>query len=175
MPKNEDKKPARIIKASLALQSRVGKGPVSHEKIRRAQEVMESNTTDFVPLGRQYLTDIEKALEAFRRGEAAMADTLQSLRRPVMEIKANATLFHYPLAGRLAMICLGFLESIQELDEPALEIMDAHQTAQNLVLSGRATEGDKTGQKLEQELQDACRRYFAKKEIDPGDAFFVEF
>jgi hypothetical protein len=51
-PKNEQ---AKIIKASKDLQVKAGSGQVGAEKIKRAEETIESNTHDFVPTAEEFL------------------------------------------------------------------------------------------------------------------------
>jgi hypothetical protein len=81
-----------------------------------------------------------------------------------MELKANATIFHYSLIGNLASIMLSFLESITKLDEDAISIVQAHHsTLQAIVQNKMKGDGGKNGKTFEKELKQVCARYYSKK------------
>lgn len=78
----------------------------------------------------------------------------------VMQLKANAAVFHYRLVGNLAQVMLGFLESLTHIDDNALEIVDAHHKTLNAIIAKQMKgDGGQHGQELQQELIRACERY----------------
>lgn len=169
---------ANIIKASRLLQAKAGSGSVDPEKIEQMQKIIEDSPVDFIPIAQPLLNELKQAITDAKNGKNASIDALIE---PVMQIKANAGMFKYPLVGKLAGIVLDFLENIKTVDADVVDICDAHYKTLNLIISNHMTgDGGDYGQKLETELQDACTRYFNKQGLaktrdpDSPDAFFVD-
>jgi len=164
MSKEAQEKDVRIHKADMALQARIGTGPLNEETVERCQKVIDNNNVDFAPLALEYLDKLETAVKAIKTDNISMQDSVESITAPVMQLKANASTFHYSLIGALANVMLSFLESIKTLDDDALAIISAHhQTLKIIVTKKMAGDGGPLGKKMQQELQNACERYFAKR------------
>ncbi len=164
----------QIIKASHLLQSKVGRGPIDEATVRKCQEIMDRNTVDFVPLAKEYLEEFKGLVERARKGEKGRT-LIEAMTQPVMQLKANAAVFGFPLSGKLARIMLSFIENIEEIDKDVLDIADVHNNAQNILIENRVQgEADSRAAALEAELKDACRRYFRKNDLVPEDSFFVD-
>lgn len=160
-----EKKKARIIKAAGLLQAKVGAGPMDERVVERCQTVMDSNTVDFAPLGMEYLEKLEKAIEQARQNPTDTQSAIQAMVEPVMQIKAHAPTFHYPLIGSLANIMLGFLENVKTLDADVIDITAAHhQTLSAIISKNMRGDGGPYGKQLEEELKSACQRYFEKRQ-----------
>ena len=164
-PDNPEKKEARVIKASGLLQAKVGTGPMDERVVERCQQVIDTNTVDFAPLGKQYLDRLAAAV-AQARSNPGDAQATQNMTEPVMQLKAHAATFHYPLVGQLANIMLAFLENIRALDTDVLDIVAAHhQTLSAIITKNMRGDGGAHGLQLQKELQGACQRYFEKKKV----------
>ncbi|MAM33610.1 MAG: hypothetical protein CMH28_00885 [Micavibrio sp.] len=153
-----------VFKASYDLQSKVGKGPLDEDTVRRCQAVLDREASGFEDLAGDILDRLELAIEKARLGKHNENDLIEAMTQPVMELKANARMFKYGLVSSLANIMLGFLESIEKLDKDAIEIVSAHQKTLHAIIS-REMKGDggEYGVLLEKELRDAIRRYFSKR------------
>jgi hypothetical protein len=162
-----EKRKTRIMKASYMLQSKVGMGPVDEDAIKRSQEVMDGNSVDFGPMATEFLNELKEAVEKAKAGEDTPENLIKGMTGPVMQLKANAGMFKATLIGNLANIMLNFLESIDALDNDVIDIVNAHHTTLNLIISS-SIEGDggAYGAQFEKELKDACKRYFAKRGSD---------
>lgn len=177
---SSDKKNVRTIKASRLLQAKVGIGPVDEKKIARSQKLIDENDVDFKPLAQEYLDELDRAIRAAREGKGDSKALIDGLIPPVMQIKANASIFGYALIGSLANVMLNFLETIDAIDKDVIEIVEAHQKTLNLIIAnGMKGAGGAFGKELTTELKEACKRYFAKragagKPIDDKDAFFID-
>ena len=159
-------KKARMIKASTMLQAKVGLGPLDPKVITRCQSIIDNNKIDFVPVAQECLTRLQAVIKKAQAGTIDKTTAVEALTEPVMQLKAHASLFHYPLVGTLAGIMMGFLESINQLDKNVIEIVDAHhQTLKSIVNNKIEGTGGKQGEMLKAELYDACRRYYAKKNL----------
>ena len=172
---NEQEIETRVIKASYVLQAKVGAGPLDAEKVRESQRVIETNKVDFVPLGLEFLDNLEKILQEATQTKMEPEELRERLTQPIMQLKGNASMFHYNLIGDLANIMLSFLESIKEVDSDALEIVGAHhQTLKAIIMKRMQGDGGMNGKAFQNELKGACKRYFAKREIAVGGVFNVD-
>ncbi len=156
----------RVIKAPKDLQVKAGTGEVAPESLKRAEIVIEKNTVDFQPIAEDFLNRLAAAIIIARKGDGTKESLTHGMVQPVMELKANARMFKYDLITSLANIMMGFLENVRDLDQDAIEIVDAHHKTLSAIVIKRMTgDGGSNGQLLQAELQDACERYFKKRGI----------
>lgn len=161
-----DRKEPRIIKADLSLQKKVGNGPLDETLVERCQKVIDTNVTDFEPLALEYIAALRAAIAAAKKHEGESKDLLQGLSVPVMQLKAHAALFGYKLISNLAAVMLSFLETVPSLDSDVIEIVSVHEKTLALITAQKMKgDGGKSGHVLEEELRNACSRYFAKKGV----------
>lgn len=157
---------ARIMKASHMLQSKVGFGEVDKEAIERGEKVIEAiGEIDFAPLIGEYVSALGDAIQNWKSHKEDEDDheLHESITEPVMQLKGNAAMFNYELVGKLANIMLNFLEAIEKIDDEVIEILEAHEkTLQKIIQSNMRDDGGVDGQLLQDELREACKRYFAK-------------
>ncbi len=147
------------------LQQKIGSGPLEEASVKRMQEAIDNNDVDFTPLGEQFLGQLEKAIN---EAQAAEGNDISAYREmltgPVMQLKANAAIFHYHLVGNLANVILSFMEALSELDKDSIEILRAHHTTLNAIIKKKMKgDGGEVGAQMVKELKDACARYYAKK------------
>ena len=159
------KKNVKTYKATVDLQKKAGPGPLDMELVHRAQNEIDENKIDFAPIGLKFLSKLEKGLgEVKDTPQENIDEDKKKLIGPVMELKANAKIFHYELVGNLANIMLSFLETIKQLDKDALSIVGSHHDSLKAILSGNMKgDGGKDGKVMVTELQDACNRYYKKR------------
>jgi hypothetical protein len=162
MDKTEKK--ANVIKANYRLQQKVGAGPLDDKAVKASQNVIDTNDVDFEPLGLSILKRLEDGLLLMNHDGISMERKKDLLTTPVMELKANASTFHYTLVGSLANIMLSFLEAIRETDNDAVEIVRAHHKTLHMIIVKKISgDGGAAGKQLTSELQMACDRYYNKK------------
>ncbi len=159
----ENKPGVKIIKASTDLQKKVGTGVIDTAKVAMAQQMMESNTVDFGPVAQPFLDDLSQAVKNAKK-DKDNPKALESLMLPIMNIKANATTFNYPVAGEVTGTVLTFLEHVGRVDDEILIIAENLHRAVNLVIAQKMVGGKNAlGEKLIQEFKDVCRRYIEKR------------
>ena len=159
---NEPKK-AKMIKANRVLQAKIGMGPLDKNALRRSEEVMLNANLDFGPLAHEYLVKLNAIIRKTRANEIKHRAAIEAMCEPVMQLKAHAGMFRYPLISKLAHIMLGFLETIDHMDEAALDIIDVHHNTLKIIVSKKMEgEGGTYGEQLQAELKEACVRYFAR-------------
>lgn len=160
----ETPKKAKIIKANTLLQAKVGRGPLDEKVVRRCQTVIDNNKADFPVLAREYLQRLHAVLMSIQQEELKGRAALQALAEPVMQLKAHAGMFKYPLISSLAGIMLSFLESVQAIDDDVIDIVSAHhKTLKTLIIKRMEGDGSSYGEALKEELSEACQRYFARQ------------
>ena len=155
---------ANITKANFELQRKVGSGPIDESVIKASQTLIENNDVDFAPIALVILDRLQDALKQANNPAKTLDDMKQLLTRPVMELKANAAIFHYDLVGSLASIMLGFLEHMKIMDQDAVDIVKAHHASLHAIVVRKITgDGGAAGESLINELKSACERYYHKK------------
>ncbi len=172
---NDQDVETKIIKASYVLQSKVGSGPLDAQKVKDSQRVIETNMVDFVPLGLQFLDELETVLIDSQKTQMDAVELREKMTQSIMQLKANASMFKYDLIGNLANIMLSFLESLKEVDSDAYEIVGAHhKTLKAIIMKRMQGDGGAHGVAFQSELKDACRRYFSKRNIPLSGVFAVD-
>ncbi|MBI1215766.1 MAG: hypothetical protein GC185_08105 [Alphaproteobacteria bacterium] len=160
----------RLRRAAMAeppnrLKQKLGNGGVSELLLIRAQEAIDTNTIDFMPLARALVELLGDAVAdvagAGERGEEAIGELLY----PTMQLRAQGTMFHLPLVTELADVAVNFLETVEEADDDVLEIVGAHKAAIALVLKNDIKADSNEGTALHTELLHSCERYYRKHEI----------
>ena len=145
------------------------------DRLREAQRVIDENNVDFVPMAREYLAELHSAIEELEKTESYdLHSAIDRLTAPVMEIKSNASMFNYPLAGLLSNLMLDFLEMLnaleipedrKKLDDEIFYIARLHHDRLQMVIDQKlqGMEAAHThALELGEELLNACRAYFQK-------------
>ena len=154
----------RVYKASYELQSKIGRGPLSEELVKKSQIVLDKAADDFQPIANVFLDKLDLAVQKTRSGALEGDAAIEAMTQPVMELKANARMFRYGLVSTLANIMLGFLEATHALDKDAIDIVGAHhKTLSAIVVKKMEGDGGEYGVLLERELTDAVARYMSKR------------
>lgn len=157
-------KAVKIIKPSFLLRAKIGVGSLPQKLIERCVRIFEFNTVDFTPMALEQLDKLEAVIDKAKARKLGRDEAAAQMTDIVMQLKGNASMFNYNLIGRLAAIMLGFLESIKEIDDNAVEIVSAHhKTLKVIILKKMRGDGGSIGRKLEEELSSACARYFKSK------------
>lgn len=164
MQRNTDSNTVYISKADQALRNKAGTGEIPVEKIRLSQKQIDQNNVDFQPIAEIYLERLSQALQNARQNMDAPADTLLgALEKPVMNLKSNGALFGYPLISDIATNMLRFIETRSKVDEDLLDIIQLYLDSQNIIINQKIKgTGGSVGLQIQDELQNACRRYISK-------------
>ena len=157
------RKKARFYDPDTRLKQKVGPTPFKKERIDQAQKHIESNDVDFEPMAQELLKTLRKDIDAAKKGELEQKELVERLTQPVMELKANAATFQYPIISKLMNILLNFLETLDSLDEETLEITEVTYRAVNAILAHKIRNiNDKRGELMIQELENVILRYRKK-------------
>lgn len=155
-----------LITADATLKNKVGHGGLSQNILKQAQKVIDENTIDFTPIAMRDLTTLQESLKIVKRQkDKHEIDSLVAvLGAPVMQLKANGSMFGYPLISKIASLLIRFLETINTLDNDTFDVLSGFLTSFNAVLIGNIRIDDETGagDDLYNALEDACQRYLNK-------------
>ena len=159
------KKKAKITRANKSLAERIGYGPLDKRIVASCETTMRltAQTQDFKSMAQQFLEQLEQGI-TLARSDTSAKKAIQAMVSPVMQLKANAKLFEYELVGRLANIMLSFLESIDQVDNDVIDIVDAHHQTLTMIIAKeiKGNAGGR-GELFEKELKDAVNRYHTKR------------
>ena len=113
-----------------------------------------------------YLDQLNKAINDAKdldNTDFSNEDLISNILLPCVQLKANGTMFHFPLITRIADRFVQFMEVIEAIDKEVLAIAEAFHTIIKIVISNQIKEGgDSQGDALVNELNGACMRYFDK-------------
>lgn len=169
--KHYNQKPVRnaeFIMPPNIVKAKVGSGGLNDSIIERAQQLLESNTSDFAPVAEMYLKTMQDGIEtakiAIAKNEPITDELVIShILYPCVQLKSNGAMFRFPLVTRIADRFVQFMEVIDRIDTESLEIASAFNTAIRVVVAGKITTGGGAkGNALVEELNNACMRYFEK-------------
>ena len=158
-----DTPPVKIIAASKTLQAKAGNGDIPQGLIVRAEQSIQQNAEDFLPIAQGFLNRLKDGIEKGHQGSGSKEGLLSGLTSPVMDLKANARMFKYDLVTSLANIMLDFLEHLDELDDTAIDIVAAHHQTLTLIIAKKMSgDGGPMGETLQKELVSAIGRYISR-------------
>ncbi len=162
----DDPKPykTRKIPASRELQNKVGTGKIAQEDVAAAQDVIETNGADFEQIAMPHIDELARLIFAVQNAEISEREMIEAAIHPIMNLKANAGTFNYPLITTLAEAVLGVLDNTEEADQAIIDITDHLQKAVLAVMRHKMFgDGGVAGAALVKEFEDVCRRYVIQK------------
>lgn len=161
---------AEFITPPNTLKEKVGKGGLSADVLKKAQALIENNKYNFRPEGEKILENMLKAISQARRPENKDEEKLISdILYFAMQLKTNGGMFHYELVTKIADRLVQFLEVIEQIKAPELEIIEGfYSTLRVVFVSEIKGDGGMKGQQLYGALIEACMRYFEKFPQKPG-------
>jgi hypothetical protein len=163
---DKQKKEVRFYDPPNVLREKVGTGGFDPVMLERAEEFIDQHQVDFTPTANDILKRLNKAISKAKKAPKADKEIVDSISGPIMELKANGSMFHYALVSEIASVILNFLENVEELNEDGFDIIDVHQkTLEAILASGLTGDGGREGRALAQELYQACQRYKKKYRI----------
>lgn len=155
---------SRLVKPENTLKKKVGNGGFDEKILVNAQKVIEENTIDFKPMALDFLNQLDGIFVDIKEEKIDENAAHDQIMYPLMQLKAQGALFHYPLITKISYIVVDFLENVSGVDKDALEIVKAYKQSIFAVLSLKIqTDDNKIGKELCDALVDACNRYYKAK------------
>ncbi len=158
----------KYIDPPNVLREKIGYGGIDPLRLTRGEEYIDSNDMDFAPYALDVMERLNNIVAEAKSDKVKGRAAVDIVTQPIMELKANGGMFKYMLVSEIAGIVLNFLENIDELNDDVYEVIEAHQNTLNAIVSNKLEgSGGKEGRALALELYAACKRYYAKHEIQP--------
>ncbi|GJL84974.1 MAG: hypothetical protein DHS20C02_07490 [Micavibrio sp.] len=155
---------SKLVKPQNTLKQKVGHGGFKEEDLKKAQKSIEENTVDFKPIAIELLGSLDKTLLSIQKGTTDIKTSLGAILDPIMQLRAQGSLFHYPSITHISDVVVDFLDTEKSIDKNILEMLVAYKKAVDALLSLEIKdEKDKVCLALVDELQNACIRYQQKK------------
>ena len=155
---------AEMISPQKKLKEKVGSGGLDKNIILKAQTQLESNETDFRPIGLQLVKVIDEAIKNIRSEKMQGEPAIKSLLYPAMELKAQGTMFHYPLITDISDTFINFLETIKETPPDVIDLVIGYKmTIQTILTNGLKGDGGRVGKELQSALADVYKRFYKNK------------
>jgi hypothetical protein len=153
----------RFYKADNELQQKIGTGTLDSAIVARAQEYMNSVTTDITPELRAHLDEIAAALAEARKVTYDREEFLPRILRPLMNVKSLSGMFQQLMVCRVSAFVLTFLEDVKKFDNDVADIVDAYtKVAKTLLDLKIKDETNPHGQSFLTEIRNATKRYYDK-------------
>lgn len=155
---------AELISPPNRLKEKVGSGGIDEGVLLKAQELLERNTINFEPIATMLVDLLTEAIADAKSGATAGEEAIEAMIYPAMQLKAQGSMFHYPLISDISHILVNFLETVETMDRDVLDIVVAHKMSINAVLASHLKgDGGKTGKELREALMEACGRFYRGK------------
>lgn len=154
---------SKLLKPQNTLKKKVGHGGFNEKDIKKAQKSIEENTVDFKPIAIELLDTLDKVLLSVKAGERDIKASLGSILDPLMQLRAQGSLFHYPSITHISDVVVDFLDTEKSVDKNIIEMLEAYKKAASALISLEIKdENNKTCVAFVSELKSACLRYQLK-------------
>lgn len=163
-PDQKKRRKAQLVTPPNLLKQKAGSGGFDPATLAKAQSALEDNKVDFKPIAVTLVNLLSERVENVKAGALKDEAAIEALLFPVMQLRAQGSMFRYPLITEISDILINFLEAVSDTDNDALDIVTAHKASLNVVLSNQMTgESGALGKSLCSELREACNRYYKSK------------
>lgn len=151
---------AKMVAPENTLKKKVGHGGFDQATLAKAQNMIENNTVDFRPIAKDYISELNNILKEARAGAMRNEDVLPSLMFPLMQLKAQGGLFHYPFISRLSHVLIDCLETVPAADNDVLDLVEGYRDSINAAITIELKdEKHKIAVEFCDALSGACTRY----------------
>lgn len=152
---------AELIKPPHTIKQKVGSGGIDPRLIEKAQNTIDNNDIDFIPIGQQLVDEMESAIANTRNGLLKGEAAIEAIIYPAMQMKAQGAMLQYALVTDISDILVNFLETVSSPDNDVLDVADAHKKTLQLVIVKQMKDNkNAVAAQLRQALVDACNRYY---------------
>lgn len=156
--------PSNMISPSTALQTKAGTGWIAPDRVKACQTLLDNNSYDFAPIGTAILDRLQTHVEKARDDKITRAHAHEKILECVMQLKANGTMFQYPIVTTLCAVTMSFLETIQNLDNEALDIVQTLHDHLSLIFEKQVKKiNSAPARAMEKEIKSICHEYFTGK------------
>lgn len=162
----EQRQKVRYYNPPNILRQKCGIGGFDPVRIQKAEKLIDNQKVDFHPIAQDILARLKVAIKGAEKMKKPEKKAINEISGPVMDLKANGTMFGYDLVSEIAGVLLNFLENIKELNDDGFDVVNIHhRTLETIITNKLKGDGGPEGRALAQELYLACQRYKKKHRI----------
>jgi hypothetical protein len=135
-----------------------GGGPLDAATLLRIEAAVAEQSAAFCELVARDIDRMQRLVAAF--ASRPRDEVKQDILAITHEVRGQGTSFGFPLLTRIGNALSQFLQSIEDVDDDAVEVIDGHVQAMHGVVSNRISgDGDRVGPQIIRALDQAVRRY----------------
>lgn len=151
----------KVIKADKKLQAKAGIGDIDKSAVESAQNFADNNKVVYADVVSPILGRLKELIDVIQAEDSSDGQTnnLKNIKSTIMDIKASAATFSYPLISRLTGPLLLHLESLERIDKDTHKMLDLLYHTVSIVV--RNDESD-LGKVLAKELEDTFYKAYDK-------------
>lgn len=147
----EDK--TKLIDIKKKLKGKTGDGGFQEGDLEKAQHAIDSNEVDFTPTIKKLLGQLKTVLTDAKKINDYSTETLEALKEPILQLKSQGAMFHFPVYTDISSGLLEFLEKVGKIDSDMLNIVTSfYNTLELIHKEGIKDSSDKTAEQLNTEL-----------------------
>jgi len=152
--------PGKLVTPENTLKQKVGTGGFNETTLAKAQDNLDKNDIDFRPMATEYVTLLSTGLAGIRSGEVKHDDAIDNVMYPIMQLRAQGSLFKYPSITKISHILIDCLETVTVVDKDVLDIIEGYKkSVQAMIALQIKDENNKAAKELCDALFGACERY----------------
>lgn len=152
--------PGKLVVPENNLKQKVGNGGFSAAVLAKAQDNLDKNDIDFRPMATEYATSLGGILKDIRGGAIKPEEAIDAIMFPVMQLRAQGSLFKYASITKISHILIDCLETVKTTDKEVLDIVEAYKKSiQAMVALQLKDDSNPAVKELCTALGDACGRY----------------
>jgi len=154
----------KLVKPRNKLKNKVGHGGFKDEDLKKAQKAIDENDIDFEPIARDLFAEIEELVNSEALKDDDSTVYLGKILDPLMKLRAQGALFHYPSLTQISDVMVDFLDTEKAIDDDVIDIIAVYRKAGDAILSRQIKDAkNKICLVFITELRKACQRYQQKK------------
>lgn len=152
--------PGKLVVPENNLKQKVGNGGFSAATLAKAQDNLDKNDIDFRPMATDYVTSLGGMITDIRAGTIKPEEAIDAVMFPVMQLRAQGSLFKYPSITKISHILIDCLETVKSIDKDVLELVEGYKkSVQAMIALQLKDDANPAVKELCTALGDACGRY----------------
>jgi chemotaxis protein histidine kinase CheA len=139
-----------------------GRGGLTPQMLEAAEKVLEKHAVEYVSRGRAQIDGLYALFEGAREDEEGRTESFQEMYRQSHDVRGLGATFGYTLVTEIASSLCSFIEGLPEIDEEAMDVVQAHiEALRGLLANDIKGDGGKIGREIAGGLAQAVAQFAA--------------